>query len=70
MKVANRLVRFGLSQGWRRGVLGGNRFWVVAGGVAVIAHLAGRAAGKKTDVVFSEELPAGHSFTVTHEPRR
>ena len=66
----NRVVRYGLSRGWRKGVVGGNRFWVVVGGAALIAHLAGRALARKTDVVFSEELRPGQSCVVTHENPR
>jgi hypothetical protein len=51
-------------------VVGGNRFWVVVGGAALIAHLAGRALARKTDVVFSEELRPGQSFVVTQENPR
>lgn len=60
------VVRRGLASGWTRGVVGGNRAWLVVGGVAVVGHLAGRAAGREADVVFSEPLGPGESFRVTH----
>jgi len=64
------LVRMGLRQAWRRGVLGGNRGWIVVGGVALLGHLAGRGRRRPPDVVFSEELPPGQVLRIAHEPRR
>lgn len=64
-----RLVRYGLRQGWRRGLLEGNRGWVVVGGAALLAHLAARVARRGPDVVFSEPLRPGESIRITHEPR-
>ncbi len=62
-------VRYGLRSGWSRGVLEGNRAWVVVGGVAVVSHLIGRVSGGEADVVFSEKLAPGESFRITHLPR-
>ncbi len=64
------LVAAGIRRGWRDGLVGGNRAWVVVGGVAVIGHLAGRALGREEEIVFREQLRAGESFRVTHLPRR
>lgn len=66
--LLRRLIRFGLVAGWRRGVVGGSRRWVVIGGAALVAHLARRALGRKETVVFKERLEPGQSFVVTHEP--
>jgi hypothetical protein len=57
-----------MRQGWRRGVLGGNSAWVVAGGVALVGHLARRAMVRDEDVVWSGELRPGQLLTVFHEP--
>lgn len=65
----NWLVRAGMRQGWRRGVLDGNRAWIVVGGLAVIGHLLGRYAGRQTDTVFSEVLAPGESLVIRHDPR-
>jgi hypothetical protein len=62
------LFRSGMRQGWRRGVLGGNRVWVVIGGVAAVAHLARRALTRDEDVVWSGELSPGQVLTVRHDP--
>jgi hypothetical protein len=62
-------VRLGLRHGWRRGVLGNNRAFLVIGGVAVVGHLAGRVFGGEPDVVFSEKLLPGETFRITHEPK-
>ncbi len=61
------LIRLGLRQGWKRGVLGGNRAFIVVGGAALIGHLARRALVKEPDVVFSELLGPGESIRITHE---
>jgi hypothetical protein len=62
-------VRHGLRQGWRRGVLGNIRAFLVVGGVALVGHLAGRVLGGEPDVVFSEKLLPGETFRITHEPK-
>ena len=62
-------IRTGIRRGWSRGVLDGNRAWIVVGGVALAGHLLGRAAGGEPDVVFSEQLAPGESFRITHLPR-
>jgi hypothetical protein len=62
-------VRLGLRQGWRRGVLGNNRAFLVVGGVALVGHLGGRVLGGEPDVVFSEKLLPGETFRITNEPK-
>jgi hypothetical protein len=68
-----RLVRWALRQGMRRGfergLLDGNRAWVVVGSLALLSHLAGRALHREPEVVFSERLLPGESFRITHEAR-
>ncbi len=68
-KLLRMLIRHGLRQGFRRGVLGGSRTWAVVGGAALIGHLGGRVLGKEADMIFSEVLTPGQTFTIHHEPR-
>jgi hypothetical protein len=63
------LLRRGLREGLRRGVLGGERTWLILGGVALLAQLAVRALHKKSQVVFSERLGPGQSLVISHRPR-
>jgi hypothetical protein len=67
--LAARLVRLGIRMGWRRGIVDGNRTWVVIGGVALVGHLAGRAIGRKEETVFKEALRPGESVRITHLPK-
>jgi hypothetical protein len=69
-KLVRLAIRAGLARGWSRGVLDGNRAWIVTGGVALLAHLAGRALHREPEVVFSEKLHPGESLRITHEPGR
>ena len=69
MSVTDRLIRVGIRRGWDRGLGDGNRFWLVVGGVAVVARLARRAMHREAEVVFSEKLSAGESIRITHEAR-
>ncbi|MBO0732131.1 MAG: hypothetical protein J2P57_22915 [Acidimicrobiaceae bacterium] len=66
-KLWRRLVRQGLRRGWERGVLDGNRAWIVIGGAALLAHLFGRYGGRETDVIFSHKLGPGEAIRITHE---
>ncbi len=59
-------LRAGMARGWRRGVVEGNRTWVVVGGLALLGHLAGRALAREEEVVFRELIKPGESFRVTH----
>lgn len=60
-------IRLGLRQGWRKGVLEGNRIWIVLGGAAVLGHLGARVVGGEPDVVFRELIRPGETFLVNHE---
>jgi hypothetical protein len=62
------LVRAGVRNGWRRGVVDGNRTWIVVGGLALVGHLAGRALSRQEEVVFKELLKPGESLRITHLP--
>lgn len=67
MSVTDRLIRVGIRRGWDRGLGDGNRFWLVVGGVAVVARLARRAMHREPEVVFSEKLSSGETIRITHE---
>jgi hypothetical protein len=68
-RLARYLIRHGMRQGWRRGVLGDSRVFLIIGGLALLANLLGRASGGAADVVFSEKLAPGETFQIFHEPR-
>jgi hypothetical protein len=65
--IVSTLVRRLLKEGWRRGIVGGSPAWTAAGGLAVLAYLAGRAWKKEPDVVFSEKLQPGQAIRIVHE---
>jgi hypothetical protein len=60
-------VRYGMRRGFDRGLVDGSRGWVVLGGLAALAHLAGRALHRESEVVFLHKLEAGESLRITHE---
>jgi hypothetical protein len=65
----NRLIAVAISKGWREGVLGGSRPWLIAGGFALAVRLLQRAAERERVTVYRQELPVGETLTITHEPR-
>ena len=69
MSLIRSAIRYGLRRGWTRGVVEGNRTWVVIGGVAVLGYLADRALHRQPYVVFREPLLPDESFLITHEGR-
>ncbi len=62
------LIRQGLRRGWQRGLVDGNRAWVIVGGAALLGHLLHRYGGRKTDVIVIDELPAGETWRIADEP--
>jgi hypothetical protein len=62
-------VRFALRNGWERGVLDGDRAWLVIGGAAAIAYLAGRALPRRPETVFSSLILPGEGLSITNEAR-
>jgi len=68
-RLARRALRYAVRRGLRDGVLDGKRAWVVVGGLALLAQLAGRALHREPEVVFSELLRPGESLRITHEAR-
>jgi hypothetical protein len=68
-QLINRAVRYFMRRGWQEGVIEGNQVWIIVGGAALLAHLAGRAMRRQPDLVFSELLEPGQSFIISNEPR-
>lgn len=64
----NRVIRWGLRQGWRRGVAEGSRPWIVVGGIALLAHLGRKAMTKDERVVYKGRLGVGQVLEVRHLP--
>ena len=60
--IASRILR----AGFRRGVLGGSRPWLVAFGVAGVVRLLQR--GREPEVVFCEELADGETLVISRLP--
>ena len=60
------LSRFVLRQGWRRGVQGGSRPWLIAGAAALVMTAVQRLAGKEEVVVYRKELRPGESVVIEH----
>ena len=63
------ITRLLLRNGLRKGLLGGNRTWLVLGGVGVALRLMKKLAGPEEEVVLREELPVGTAVIVANEPR-
>jgi hypothetical protein len=68
--IVERAVRLGLRNGWDRGILEGNSVWVVVGGVALLAYLAGRSLPRHPTTIFSEMLPPGEGIRIINEAPR
>jgi hypothetical protein len=64
----NRLIGIAISKGWREGILGGSRPWLVVGGAAFAIRLLQRAAERERVIVYRQELPVGETLTIAHEP--
>ena len=60
------LSRYLLRQGWRRGVQGGSRPWLIAGAAALALTALQRLAGKEEAVVYREKLHPGESIVIEH----
>lgn len=64
----NRVIRWGLRQGWRRGVAGGSQAWIVVGAVALLAHMGRKALAKHEQVAYRGRLEVGQVLEVRHLP--
>jgi hypothetical protein len=63
------LLKYLIGKGLRRGLLGGETFWLVLGAGALAVQLGLKVLRKKPDVVFSEKLRPGQHLVVTHRLR-
>ena len=55
-----------LRQGFRRGVLGGNRTWLVVGGAALAVRVLRKLGGSEPKTVYSEELKPGEALVIAN----
>ena len=55
-----------LRQGFRRGVLGGNRTWLAVGGAALVLRVLRKLSGSEPKVVYSEELKPGEALVIAN----
>jgi hypothetical protein len=67
--LIEKLVGFGMRRGFERGLLDGERAWLIIGALALLAHLAGREMRREPVVVFSERLVPGETLEIAHEER-
>jgi hypothetical protein len=63
----DRALRYGMRRGFDLGLLEGSRGWVVIGGAALLAHLAGRAMSRRPETVFFERLQPGDAIQIVHD---
>jgi hypothetical protein len=68
-RLVEKAVRVGMRRGVERGLLEGNRAWIVVGGAALLAHLAGRALPRRPQTVFVDRLEPGDAIQIVHESR-
>lgn len=61
------MLAFLLRRGFRLGVLGGSRRWLVIGGVALGVRVLRKLSGQEPEVVYSEKLGPGESLVIAHE---
>lgn len=66
--MIDRVLRFLMRQGWRRGVLGDSRFFLGVAALALLGHLARRTRARP-EVVFRERVLPGETLQIFHEPR-
>lgn len=64
----NKLLRAGMRYGWKRGVVDGNRAWLVVGAAALVGHLGRRAMTRRDEVLWSGTVEPGQVLTVRTIP--
>jgi len=62
----NALARWLMRNGFRKGILGSSRFWLVLFGIASILRLIERINSRENEVVFSQKLEVGESLVIAH----
>ena len=55
-----------LRQGLKKGVLGGDRKWLVLGGVALALRLVRKVGGSEPKTVYCEELKPGEALVIAN----
>ena len=65
--LAALMLKLLLRQGFRRGVLGGSRPWMVVGGVALAVRVLRKVSGGEPEVAYCEELGPGETLVIAHE---
>ncbi len=60
------LLAWAIGRGWRRGLVGGERIWLVVGAAALLLQWGLRALRKEPELVFSEKLGLGEQLIITH----
>ena len=60
------MLRTLLRMGFRKGLIGGSKPWLVLGAAAGGIRLLGRMARREPEVVYCEELQPGQRVIVTH----
>ena len=63
----DRALRYGIRRGFDWGLLEGSRFWVIIGGAALLAHLAGRAMSRHPETVFVAPLQPGDAIQIIND---
>ena len=56
-----------LRQAFRKGFIGGNRFWTVLGVLGIGVRVLKRLTRNEPEVVYSAELGPGQSVLVSHD---
>jgi hypothetical protein len=64
------LLAWAVGRGWRRGLLGGERLWLVVGAAALLVQWGLKALRTEHQVVFSEKLGIGEQLIITHRAPR
>jgi hypothetical protein len=60
------LLAWAIGRGWRRGLVGGERIWLVVGAAALLLQWGLKALRKEPELVFSEKLGLGEQLIITH----
>lgn len=64
-RLIDRFTRRALRDGLRRGVFGGNDFWLAVGAIGLLVKVLTKKDAPK---VVTEQLKLGESLTITHLP--
>lgn len=59
--------RYLLARAFRKGFLGGSRFWTVLGTLGVAMRVLKRLTSDKPEVAYSGELRPGQTIVISHD---